>query len=427
MSLYELQRVGGADIAVFSMPQVESVSIGLWFRVGSRYEPARLNGAAHFLEHMMFKGTRRRNALEITESIESKGGDLNAFTAEEMTCFFARLDGDHLDLVTDVLFDMLWHSSFPQVEVERERRVIGEEIRMYEDQPAAVVQEMLNGLLWPGSSLGRPVTGTEETVGRMKREDLMLFWKRHYTRSSLVVSVAGHVEVSALIKGVRDFLMKGSVGEKRGKFRRVDLTAGKRPRCLGLPRELQQVQLAMGFRGFSRTDRRRYAEKLLSVILGENMSSRLFQSIRERHGLAYSVNTSVARFSETGAFYIQAGLEPEKLERALGLVLCELEKIKKKGVSRKELERAKDYAIGQLKLSLENTSSQMMWMGECLIGLNRIYEPREVMDRFREVSVEEILSVARDLFVPGRLCIACLGPGATTEVLESVTASYHSL
>jgi len=416
--LFRHTAIERSDLVWCAMPQVESIAVGLWFRTGSRYESQALHGAAHFIEHLVFKGTPRRSAFEITESIESRGGDLNAFTSEEMTCYYARVDADRLRTVMETLFDMLWNSSFAEREIERERGVILEEMRMYDDQPNIVAHEFCNSALWPQNSLGRPILGVEETVSRLTRRQLTRFWKSHYRPRSLVVSVAGRFEPEALQNILRPFVRdrrreaypKGWQPVQPSRRRRVQFVAESRP--------VAQCHVSLGFLSVPRSDSRRYAQKLLSVILGENMSSRLFQVLRERHGLAYSVHTSASLFFDTGAFYVHFGTDPENLEKTLRLTARELEKIKEKCPTPTELRRAKDYTIGQMKLGMESTSNRMMWMGECYLGVNRLFQPEEVFEAIQAVSAEEVRQMARLLFRPGRMVCSACSPDLKTMYLK---------
>jgi predicted Zn-dependent peptidase len=388
------------------------------------FEKKGLYGGAHFLEHMLFKGTRRRNALRISQEIESRGGDLNAFTAEEMTCYYARLDADHLELALDVLFDMLWHSTFPKEEVERERGVILEEIRMYEDQPASLVTERLNQAIWPKYGIGRPIAGTPSSVTAMKRADLMEFWRRHYSPETLVVSVAGGVEEER----VRALMAKYLKVPRHGAAEKIPAyrpPAAGRVTLVPVAKPIQQCHLALGVRAYPKRDRRRYALKLLSVILGENMSSRLFQTVREKHGLAYSINSNTAHFRETGAFYVQAGVDSAKLGKALKLVAAELQKVMERRVSERELRQAKDYLIGQIKLHLESTTSRMMWMGESLIGLGYMLQPKEMLRDLERVTAAELQAVARDLFRPGRMSLGVVGPEVDEKLLKEAGRPFY--
>ncbi|MGF1678252.1 MAG: M16 family metallopeptidase [Candidatus Methylacidiphilales bacterium] len=408
MNLFHHMPLGRSEVVWCPMPHVQSISVGLWFRTGSRYEPENMHGAAHFIEHMVFKGTPRRSAFEITESIESRGGDLNAFTSEEMTCYYARVEAERLRLVLDVLFDMLWKSVFAAKEIERERGVILEEMRMYDDQPNVVAHERCNLMLWPDNSLGRPILGSASSVGKFTKAQLVDFWQSHYRPRSLVVAVAGRVERDDLAAAVEPHVRdsrRAAFPEAWQPFRRQ---ARRIPRWVASSRPVNQCHITLGYESVPRNDPRRYAQKLLSVIMGENMSSRLFQVLRERHGLAYSVHTSVSHFHDTGAFYIHAGIDPENRSRTLDLLARELKKIRIKPPTVTELRRAKDYTIGQMKLGMESTSNRMMWMGESFIGMGRLFQPQEVMEAIHAVRAEDVSRLAAELFQPGRLvCSAC--------------------
>lgn len=427
MLQYQTLNIGRTPVLLYPMEHVESVSLGLWFRVGSRYEPAVLHGAAHFLEHMLFKGTRRRTSLQISESVESVGGDLNAFTTEEMTCYYARVGSDYLPQVLDVLFDMVQGSVFSAAEFERERGVIQEEIRMYDDQPQVVVNELLQKRIWSRNSLGRPVAGTLDTIANLKRRELIGFWKSNYHPGSMVISLAGEIDVPCVMDLVKR-LQSRPGGEGRSSRwspvkpvhrRHVEVAAESRP--------VQQANLALGARGFSRQDPRRFAQKVLSVLLGENSSSRLFQSIREKHGLAYSVQSAITQFHETGALSVQVGLDSAQVPAALKLLAKEIRRTVEHRPSAGELQRAKDYAIGQLKLSLESTSNQMMWMGESVIGMGRIVHPREVIDSLRGVTAGEVQRIAADLFHPGRITLACISADLKEPELKRMAACLDDL
>ncbi len=425
--MFSHKSIGRSELVWCPMPHVESISVGLWFRTGARYEPASMHGAAHFIEHMLFKGTKKRSAFEITEAIESRGGDLNAFTSEEMTCYYARVEADRLRLVLDVLFDMLWNSEFEPREIERERGVILEEIRMYEDQPNVVAHERCNEALWPDNSLGRPILGQPETVAGFSKASLTQFWRAHYRPRSLVIAVAGGVEVDELTDAVTPHIMSKRNVAMPKRWMPVSSKKKRSPVFTAAIQQVNQAHVTLGFLSVPRSDPGRYAQKLLSVILGENMSSRLFQVLRERHGLAYSVHTSVAHHYDTGAFYIHAGIDPENLSRTMTLTARELQKIRSKGPSARELRRAKDYTIGQMKLGMESTSNRMMWMGECFLGMNRLFQPDEVIEAIQSVTAEEVRQIAEFIFRPGRLVCSACSPDYDQAALKRAGEALNAL
>jgi predicted Zn-dependent peptidase len=404
----------GAQLAVAEMPQVESVSVGFWLRVGGRHEAKRQNGIFHFLEHMLFKGTTKRTAREISEEVEGVGGYLNAFTAEEMTCYYARASATHLRSVIDVLTDMLLRATFPAAEIERERGVIQEEIRMYEDQPSQLAQDMATSLLWPNNALGRPLAGTPDNIQRMRRRDLLAYRRKFYRSGNLCVTVAGKTDLAEVRDLIRPLLRHFPVGP-RAQFVPVSRRQTQ-PRFHLVRKPLEQTQFVIGMRGVSRHDPRRSAFRLMSVILGENMSSRLFQTVREEQGLAYSISSGANYYEEAGSFFINAGVENSKTIQAIRLTLQTIRKLARRAPGKKELRRAKEYTYGQMHLSLESTDSQMMWLGETLVGHNRVLNPDKLIQQIEAVTPEEVRAAAELLVHDERLNIAAVSP--TVELAE---------
>lgn len=403
----------GASIASITMPHMRSVSVGFWAAVGGRHETARESGLAHFIEHMLFKGTRRRSARELSEAVEGVGGYLNAFTTEDHTCYYAKACAAHFEELCDVLGDMYLHSELSPTEIDREREVIREEILMYRDQPAQHAQELLTATMWPGHALGRPLTGTVENVAGFQRAELRGFMDRHYNGRTTTVAVAGNIEHERAVKALQPILTQLPAG-RRPRFTRA-------PECTGpaqlniFKQETEQTQLAMGFHAFGRGDERRFALKLLSVILGENMSSRLFQRLREQHGYCYNVSTCMVTLEDTGAIHISAGLDHGKLQKAVKMILRELQSICDRKPSKAELKKAQDYTIGQTLMGLESTTNQMMWMGESLLGYGKILDPSEVEQRIAAVTPEDVQKVACHCLCRGRLGVALVGPGHDEE------------
>lgn len=406
---YQVTRLpNGARIASVEMPHMRSVSVGVWTGVGGRHERAEESGVSHFLEHLLFKGTKRRSARQISTAVEGVGGYLNAFTTEDHTCYYAKAGAQHFARLADVLGDMYLHSMFPPEEIEREREVIREEILMYRDQPAHHAQELLTATLWPGHPLGRPLTGTVETVSHLTRARLRAFQKEYYCGANTVITVAGRIPHAEAVAAIAPWASR--------------LARGKRPRHLrppALPRrpsvslhthETEQTHLAMGFHAWGRRDDRRFALKMLSVVLGENMSSRLFQKLRERHGFCYSIASGMLALADTGALHISAGLDPSRLEPAIRMILREIESLASRGPKSSELRMARDYTIGQTLMGLESTTSQMMWMGESILGYGAILSPGEIERRILAITPACVQGVAREVRERGRLSIAVVGP-----------------
>ena len=412
------QLPSGVRVTTVEMPHMESVSVGVWVGVGGRYESSRLTGIAHFIEHLLFKGTRRRSAKQISQTVEGIGGYLNAFTGEETTCYYAKAGHRHLDTLLDVLSDMYQHSRFAVADIDKERGVIKEELLMYRDQPDHYVHELLTETLWPKHPLGRPLVGTPQTLDAMDRRIFLDFKEKKYVAANTVVAVAGHCRHDAIVKGVEKWLQFSGNGHSP-RFTPVR-EAQRSARLRFYTKNCEQSHLAIGIRGYSRHDSRRYALKLLSVILGENMSSRLFQVIREQHGLAYSVQSSTSYFDDTGAVVVSAGLDTKRLERALKLILAEMRKIAKQPPSQLELRRAKDYSIGQMRLGLESTTNQMMWLGEHLLAYGTIQTPQEVERRITAVTGEDVQKVASELFRDNHLSVAVITPSKEEKPIRDL-------
>ena len=385
-----------------------SVSLGIWSAVGSRCEREGETGISHFLEHMLFKGTRRRSAAQISQEVEGLGGYINACTSEESTCYHARAHADQAAKLMDVLADMYLNPVFDRQEITRERRVIKEEIAMTLDQPSQHVLELSDESLWPDQPLGRSIAGDERTLNRTRRRELAGFHARHYVSGSTVVVAAGDIRHRDLLDLAKRLAKRIPTGNRSSWFPAVN--GQTRPEIKLFTRDMEQTQFALGIRTCSRHDPRRFALRLANVILGENMSSRLFQSIREEHGLAYSIYSTPNFYHDTGSLTIAAGLDTAHTQKALKLTLDELRRLRDKSPGAAELRRARDYLIGQLELSLESTESQMNWVGEQLLGFDQIIPPDEIKARLNEIRPSDIRRVANDFFRPERFCLSLVSP-----------------
>jgi predicted Zn-dependent peptidase len=402
------QLENGLTVATAEMPHMKSVSLGLWVGTGSRYEPAPLNGVCHFIEHLLFKGTRKRSAKEISQAVEGIGGYLNAFTSEESTCFHARAGHDRFDELLDVLMDMFLDSKFEPADIDKEREVIKEEIAMYLDEPQHQVQELLNATLWPAQPLGRPITGTPKTLDAMTRAQLKNYLSRHYMSASTVVAAAGKVKHRAVVQAVKRYARRFPKGA-RPQFTPARVSQ-QEPVVRLFTRKTEQTQMALGLRTCSRHDERRYALRLFNVLLGENMSSRLFQTVREESALAYSIYSTPSFFGDTGDLVVSAGLDTDNLTKTLRLILRELGRFAKAPPGVAELRRARDYVLGQIDLGSESTDTQMNWLGEQLLGYGRLFELAEIQRRLREVTPGQIRAVARDFVRPQAMNLALVSP-----------------
>lgn len=412
---------GGLRVATCEMPHAETASMGIWASVGGRHEPAKLNGISHFIEHMLFKGTARRSARRIMEEIEGVGGDMNAFTAEERTCYYATAAAEHFPRVCDVLCDLYMNPRFSQRDIDRERGVIGEEILMYQDEPASLVEELLEGKFWEGHPLGRPITGTLQTIEAMDAEAFRSYRASHYNAASTVVTAAGKIEHDYVVDSIAR-LLDGLPGRKAPAAQPCPSPANS-PRIVTAARDIQQTQLSMAFPGLSHCDNRRYAAILLHVVLGANATSRLFQELREKRGLCYSVSSHLLTLKDGGYLGVSAGLDRRNIEKSLSLVLAQCELLSKKNVPTAELRRAKEYSIGSSRMSLERASSQNMRLGGSILAHGEIIEPEVVNDRIRRVTADEIREVACQILDPSRITVAVVGPDPDSKMLHRLLAA----
>lgn len=415
----------GTRVITSAMPHVESVSVGIWTAVGGRHERAAESGLSHFLEHMVFKGTARRSARQISQAVEGRGGYLNAFTQQENTCYYARVPAEALGLALDVLADMATAPRLAPDDVERERTVILEELAMYRDQPDAHVFDLASDALWSRHPLGRPLIGTKATLTAVTRESLDAFRSRHYTAGATVFAAAGKLDHDAFVAKVRAYAEQ-LPALPPPRFRSATAATPQRPLVSEL-REIEQVHLVAAFRAFGRHDPRRHALRLLNVVLGENMSSRLFQSLRERRGLAYSIASSLQLHADTGALLVGAGFESARATKAAALCVDELRRLCDRPVGRAEFERARDYVLGQLRLGLETPESQMTWLGETLLGYGRFVHPDETEAGCRAATPHDVQSLAQGLFGEGRATVAAIVPKGLAGTPERCHATFAAL
>lgn len=412
----------GLKVVTIDMPYMESVALGIWIRSGGRFENSGNNGISHFLEHMVFKGTLRRSGKEIKESIEGIGGTLNGFTGEESTCYFVKVTSEHTDLALDVLSDMALNPKLVKNDIEKEKAVILEEIRMYIDLPNHYVHELLSKLIWPRHPLGMPLAGIPETVKKINQKSLKEFKERFYSPENMLVVCAGRVDA-------KDFLGKVKRHFKDAEKREIPHSkkfAGKqaRPKSNFLYKDTEQTHLALGFHGVSMFHADRYAADLLHVILGGNMSSRLFHEVREKRGLAYDISSSAKHYSDTGSFVISAGLNNRGLPDAVDVIIKELCKIKNKPVSVDEFKRAKEFCRGQLLMALENTLMRMTWVGEKIITRDPLRDIDSVLEMLDKVTIKDITSMAKHTFRKSNINIAVIGP-LKESAKAKITGKFH--
>lgn len=395
-------------IVTHEMKDRDSIALGFWVGVGGRYEQDRIKGAAHFLEHIVFKGSKKYKCEEIKERVEGVGGTLNAFTSEEQTCYYAKIPSKHLEQAFDVLSDMVFYPTISASDVSKESHVIVEEIKMYHDLPQYLVSELVDGLLWPDHPLGKNLTGTAETVSAMTNKDLRDFQQMYYVPSNVVVSACGHVKHAKLLNLVKNKLTAVKDAQRHG-FIQAD-NSQSNPRVRFFKKDIEQMHLALGALGFDEYNDDRYILNLLSTILGGNMSSRLFVEIREKKGLAYSISASSKSMHDTGVFLIRAGVDNTKIVEATAVILKELEKIKRHGVSEGEFSRAKDYLLGQFLLGLEDTMENMLWIGESIISKNEIKTIKQIIGILNKIKRVDIQRIAQEVLKNNRFNLALVGP-----------------
>ncbi len=393
-----------------------SVSVGVWVGVGGRHEPESLGGISHFIEHLLFKGTQRRSAAQISQAVEGIGGYLNAFTDEENTCFYARSQASRLGDLVDVLLDMFLESRLAPAEIRRERDVILEEMAMYRDQPAELMHDLLNAAQFPGHPLGRAVIGTEKTLANLRRRHFVDYLASHYVTESTVIAAAGNLDHAELVDLVRQRLGHFRRGQRPGAGAPAERSGS--PAVKTLTKKVEQANVGLGFRTCSRHDPRRFALRLLNVVLGENMSSRLFQVVREENGLTYNIHSSLSFWGDCGDVVISAGLDAGELEKTLRLVVAELIRLRNRPPGPAEFDRARDYVLGQMDLQLENTESHMMTLGEQWLAYGQLLEPAEAQARIRAVKPAELRAAAQDFFRPERLAVALVTPARRQRSLD---------
>ncbi len=400
----------GLRIVTANMPHTRSVTVMLYYGVGSRYEAKRLGGISHFIEHMVFKGTERRPLPQIiSEAIEGVGGYLNASTGLETTNYYAKVPSKHFAMALDVLTDMLDRPLFKPDDIEKERQVIIEEINATLDSPSDLVGELHSELLWGDQPVGRPVGGTRESVGAATRDDLLGYLKSHYVPPNLVVSVAGNIQHEEVVEQVNKVFGGYPRGEQPPAFSAATQPEA-RSRVLLHQKDTEQANLVMGLPALSAFDPDRYKLDLLNAIIGDGMSSRLFVELRENMGIAYSVGSYTRKMSDTGEFGIYGGMDVERAKDSIVAALAEMAKIKREPVGEDELNKVKEYRKGGMVLGLEDTAGVAMWGGGQELRYGRIYSVDEVTAELDAVTTEDIMTMANRYFVGDRLALAVVGP-----------------
>jgi predicted Zn-dependent peptidase len=406
----------GLRIYLVPVLSFQSVSIGIFVRVGSRYERSAESGVSHFIEHMLFKGTTRRpSAKIIAETIEGVGGISNAYTSQEATVYYAKVASAQASTALDVLADMVRYPLFDSTEFEKERYVIGEELNMIYDSPDSWANVLLDQLLWPNHPLGQNIVGTADSLTTLSRDLLVSFFKAGYHPATCLVAVGGSFEPDKVVSELTALLGDWEAGETP-QFEPVPLPPTQ-ARWHVEVRSIEQGHLCLAMPGLSRSDPNRYALSVLNAVLGEGMSSRLFLNIREEKGLAYAVDSSLSLLQDTGSLAIYAGVDPERGPEALQAILDELDRLCNEPVPPAELHKVKEYLKGRLVLSLEDSFSRAAWVAYQTLFLDEIRTPEEVLQIYDTVTIEDVLAVAQQVINPTRYNLAVVGPFGEGEIL----------
>lgn len=396
----------GVRVVCEKIPYVRSVSTGIWIKTGSRNENAQNNGVSHFIEHMLFKGTKNRSAEEIAKSIDNIGGQINAFTGKECTCYYVKALDEHIDIALDVLSDMLYNSVFASKDIALEKQVIMEEIGMYEDSPEDLVHDILSETVWNGSPIGYPILGTKKSLRRLSRKTIDAYMRERYTPDNMVISIAGNFDEGKLQDMLETYFNSGNV---ESKTETIPDSAEFRPEISVREKDTEQVHICIGFEGIRNGDDSLYPLLAVNNILGGGMSSRLFQNIREKRGLVYSVYSYPTVYNDAGLFTIYAGMKPENLNEVANLIYDEVRLILSKGITKQELDKSKEQLKGNYILGLESTSSRMSSIGKSELLLGYVKTPDEILNLIESITMEDIEQIIHSVFNLNRKGISIVG------------------
>ena len=409
----------GLRVITVPMKNTQAVTVLVLVGTGSKYETKAQNGISHFLEHMFFKGTKKRpNTLKIAETLDKVGGAYNAFTSKEFTGFWAKVEKSHFDLTLDWLSDLLLNSKFDSSEIEREKKVIIEEINLYLDTPVKYIVDLWEKLLYGDQPAGWMIIGEKENILKFERKDLLHYFKKHYSALNTVICVAGNFDQKGVITKIKKYFRNIPKIPPRQRIKVKEIQDS--PKTLLHYKKTDQTHLCLGVRGYNLSHPKRYALELLSVILGGNMSSRLFILVRERKGLAYYISTSSEFYTDSGYLVTQAGVPHEKVDQVIKLILKEYKRQKERKVSLSELKKAKDYLKGTLILNLESSDAQASFYASQELLLGKILTPKEKFAKIDEVTPRDIQKVAQDIFRPEKLNLALIGPHKNKERFQKL-------
>ena len=402
----------GLRLLTERMPHVRSVSIGVWLARGSRHEPQETSGIAHFVEHMLFKGTGTRTAEDIAQAIDSIGGQMDAFTAKEYAAYYIKVLDEHLPRALDVLADIVMRPAFAASDIEREKKVVLEEIKMVEDTPDDLVHELFTERFWEGHALGRPILGTKDTVEALTEESLRRYFGSVYTAPNLIVAAVGNIEHAR----VRDMILRTFEGLPATSEAIVVGAPSFVPQVTIRNKDLEQSHICLGTDGYQQDHSDRYATYILNTILGGSMSSRLFQNVREKRGLAYSVFSGMSAYRDAGQMTVYAGCANDAVSELIDVVIVEMRRMKDELLPPEELQRAKDHLKGSLMLNLESTSSRMSHLARQEIYFDRHFGLDETLEGVEKVTIDDVQRVALDLFAGKTLAATVVGAVNDLEI-----------
>lgn len=399
----------GLRLVAIPMKNTKTVTVLVMVGVGSKYETKKINGISHFLEHMFFKGTQRRpTPKDITETIDRVGGKINAFTGEEYSGYCVKIDQNHLDTALDIISDMLVNSKFEETEIKRERGVILEEINMYNDMPQKYVQELFEKLLYGDQPAGWRVIGEKEIIMSIKRSGLLDYLKNHYIASNMTICISGNFDLKTIKDKVIQYFAKIKIGQLKNKLKTKERQA--KSQTLLHFKKTDQTHFCLGVRSYDLFHPLRFAQEILAIILGGNMSSRLFTEVREKQGLAYYIYSEANESTDTGCLVTRAGVDSRRVNQAINAILKEYREIKTYGIKNEELDKAKDFIQGRMALDLESSDEIASFFAGQEILKNEIETPEEIIKRINAVTVNDIKKVAKDIFKPEKLNLAMIGP-----------------
>jgi predicted Zn-dependent peptidase len=396
----------GLIVLTEKMEHLRSVAMGIWVKSGSRYEAAEINGISHFVEHMLFKGTKSRSAQHIAREMDAIGGNLDAFTGKETICFSVKALSNHVPIALDVLSDLVLNPTFANTDIERERSVILEEIKIDEDNPDVLVHEIFTQNFWKDQPLGKPILGTTKTVSGLQQSTIFDYHSDRFRAGNMVFSAAGNLEHDQFVGAVAEKFSTLAPGTTEMDFQSAQVSA---PIILRNKRSLEQVQICLGVPSPKITDENRYATLILNTVLGGGMSSRLFQTIREERGMAYSIYSDLSPYSDTGSLCVYAGTSADKTLEMLDLVMAEFSSLKETPLTAEELHRAKEQVKGNILLGLESSGSRMSNLARQEMYFHHFFSVEDVLDRLDAVTADEVQAMAQKLFVSERIAVTLLG------------------